>query len=201
MQEFELKPPAVFQWNNWFSHVVVQYWYFYVLALCVLLWLAFTAHPGRILRRTFFAKYFRSVRELRAADILDKLSVTTSAGRPIAGALSTLARYHFDPTIRHQLLFVRNEVEQGAEVWQSLATAGILSAPEAHALQSAERLGNRPWVLKQLAANKERRVARRFDRFADLLLPGAIVVLGAFVLIQALSVFLPLVRILDGLLS
>jgi type IV pilus assembly protein PilC len=130
--------------------------------------------------------------------VLEKLSVSTAAGRPIAGALSTLARYHFDPAIRNKLLFVRNEVEQGADVWQSMATAGLITPPEVRVLETAERVGNRPWALEQLAAGKERRAMRRLDRLSELLLPMLIVAMGAIVLFQALSVFIPLVKIIES---
>jgi type II secretory pathway component PulF len=137
---------------------------------------------------------------MHTADVLEKLSVAIHAGRPVAGAVSTLARYHFDPTLRHQLLYIRNEMEQGADVWQSMASIGFLSPPEAHALATADRVGNRPWVLKQLAMVKKRRTMRRLTRLSELALPVVVLVVGAFVLWHALAVFGPLLQIVYSLL-
>ena len=107
---------------------MANYWYIFLLAIMAVYWLLFSSWPGRRLRRTILTRVIRPLRELHTADVLEKLGVAIEAGRPIAGALSTLARYHFDPTLRHQLLYIRNEVEQGADVWQSMAAIGLLSA-------------------------------------------------------------------------
>jgi type II secretory pathway component PulF len=198
--EFAVTPPSVVEWTWRLSEAIGGYWYLFVLAALLALGAGKTARPGRFLRRTIFARIFPPLRELRAADVLNKLGVATAAGRPIPGALSTLARYHFDPVIRNKLLFVRNEVEQGASVWQSMATAGLVAPTEVRVLETAERVGNRPWALKQLARCKERRTMRRWHRISELVLPLVIVVMGAFVLLQALTVFLFLAKILESLL-
>jgi type II secretory pathway component PulF len=135
---------------------------------------------------------------LYAADVLQKIGVALRAGRPVASALSTLARYHFDPTIRHKLLFVRNEVEHGADVWQSLTSVGLLTRPEVKVLTTSQRVGNRPWALSELVAGKQRRTTRRWERRAVLLLPVLLLVMGAFVLVQALVNFQPLIEALDA---
>jgi type IV pilus assembly protein PilC len=197
-QEFSLEPSPVAIGTQRFVDAVVSYWWlgalFAVFALAVIF-----SRPGRFVRYSMLGRLFHSVRETRSADILRKLSVTTSAGRPIAGALSTLARYHFDPVTRHQLLYARNEVEQGADVWQSMATAGLLTPPEKRLLHTAERVGNRVWVLKQIALAKKRRTARRVEKWTKLALPALVLVLGSVVLVQALTVFLPLIQLIDTL--
>jgi type II secretory pathway component PulF len=137
---------------------------------------------------------FRTWRQLRWADVLEKLSLASAAGRPMPGALSTLARYHFDPRIRRELLYARNEVEQGAEVWPTLAAAGLLAPQEERLLDVSERLGNRSWALDKLAANKKRRVRRRLRVWSALTLPIIALVFGGYVLAQALSLFVPLVE-------
>jgi type II secretory pathway component PulF len=199
-EEFDVRPPSITRWTWRLMSAIGSAWILVPIAAFIALWFVSSARPGRFLRRTVFARLFYFVRELRAADVLEKLSVASTAGRPIPGALSTLARYHFDPIVRNKLLFVRNEVEQGAEVWQSMATAGLVTPPEVRVLETAERVGNRPWALRQLALGKERRTMRRLDRLSELLLPILVVVMGAFVLVQAITVFLFLSKTLESLL-
>jgi type IV pilus assembly protein PilC len=199
-QEFGISPPASLEWSVYLANMVADYWYLFVLAIIALWLLTLSSGPGRQLRLRMYSRLFRPLRELRMADVLQKLSVATQAGRPMAGALSTLARYHFDPTLRHQLLVVRNEMEQGADIWQSMGELGLLSVPEVRALETAERVGNRPWLLHQLAQVKKRRTARRFAHWSELALPIIIIALGAFVLLQALSVFESLLQIVYSLL-
>lgn len=167
--------------------------------LFVVLVLLYTTQRGRSIRRALFTRLFRSYHQWHVADVIQKLSIATRTGRPVPGALSTLARYHFDPVIRQELLFVRNEVEQGADVWQSLAAVGMLSADEVTLVNSAERIGNRPWVLDQVAGVKRRRTGRRMERWSELVLPAIVLLMAGIVLLQALTVIQPLVDIINTL--
>jgi MSHA biogenesis protein MshG len=199
MQEFNMDAPEPLLWSIGFSKFFADYWYLFILAVLAFLWFVFSPWPGRRMRMRMFGPLYRPLRELHFADVLEKLSVTAEAGRPIAGAISTLARYHFDPALRRRLLFVRNEIEQGVDAWQSMQAVGLLSPQEVHALTTADRLGNRAWVLDQLAHVKERRTVARLSRAADLILPIVILLAGGFVLLQAMSVFSFLARIVHSL--
>jgi type II secretory pathway component PulF len=196
MHEFDVAAPASFNMSVAFAKFFESFWPLLALATALLAWLTFMPWPGRRFRRTVLTRFFRPVREFYTAGILDTLRVAVDAGRPVAGAISTLARYHFDPTLRNQLLFVRNEMEQGTDVWQSMASIGLLTPPERKVMETADRIGNRPWALEQIALVKRRKTLRRMSRWSELLLPIAILGLGAFVLMQALGVFSPLIQIL-----
>ncbi len=197
--DFSLEEPAPLRRSIDFANLLMNYWFIFALVPLALLWSLFSASPGRVMRGWLSTRALGPLRETRAAEVLGQLSVAARAGRPLAGALSTLARYHFDAATRNHLLLVRNEVEQGVDVWQSMASTGLLTAPERRALVLADRLGNRPWTLQQLARGKQRRTSRRLDRLASLVLPAMVLLLGAFVLLQALSLFVPLVHIITML--
>jgi type II secretory pathway component PulF len=197
LDNFDLPQPAPLRWSVRFALLMERFWWLAVLVLLVLLWSAFSAWPGRFFRDAVAGRWFRSMRELRAADVLAKLSLAAKAGRPLPGALSTLARYHFDPLTRQKLLLARNEVEQGADVWQTLAAAGMVTPTEERLLGIADRTGHRAWTLRQLAEGKKRRTRRWLGRLADLALPAMVLLLGTFVMFQALSLFVPLVRIVS----
>jgi type II secretory pathway component PulF len=198
-QEFDLSPPPSLQRAIDFAIFFAKYWPLIALAIIAGCWLVFTSWPGRRLRRSILGRVVRPFRELRVADVIQQLSIAADAGRPMAGALSTLARYHFDPALRHQLLFVRNEIEQGADVWQSMGAAGLLRPPEVRVLESSERIGNRPWALRQVATLKKRQTTRLLTRWTELALPLVIILLGGFVLFQALGVFSWLIAFVQGL--
>jgi type IV pilus assembly protein PilC len=187
--EYSLETPWALQWLEWLTGLVAKFWWLFALAALALIWPVFSARPGRYVRHTLLGRFVRPLRELRVADVLHKLSIALQAGRPIPGVLSTLARYHFDPAIRHKLLFVRNEVEQGADVWQSMASVDFLTEKEVNVVATSERIGNRPWILRQLAAGKRRRTSRLLARLSELVLPAVAMVIGAIVLLQALAVF------------
>ncbi len=194
--DFSLRQSLILRRSTQLSGFVANYWWLIVLAVFVLLWVTFSARSRRAVSHSIFARFFRPHREKQSADLLEKLSVAIEFGRPIPGALSTLARYHFDPTIRHKLLFVRNEVEQGSDVWQTMATVGLLTAPEVRLMKTAERIGNQPWVLKQLAFVKKRRGMRSLERWSRFAFPALVISMGVFVLLLAFTVFIPLTQLI-----
>jgi general secretion pathway protein F len=199
LQEFGMRQPEAMDWSIRLANAFVSYWWLGALAVLALLWSMFSTRAGRFVRYSIVNRLVQPLRELHAAEVLQKLGVAMQAGRPIPGALSTLARYHFDPAVRHKLLFVRNEVEQGEDVWRSMTTVGLLAPAEVRLLEAAERVGNRPWALAQLVGVKKRRTLRRFEWLSELLLPALVLLLGAFVLLQALTVFQPLEALIEGL--
>jgi type II secretory pathway component PulF len=200
LQEFAVQAPQALNWSIWVASTFVSLWWIFVIACLAVGWCLVSTRMGRFVRHSLVERWFRSLRDLHSADVLQKLEVATAAGRPITGALSTLARYHFVPDVRHKLLFVRNEVEQGADVWRSMAAADLLQPAETRLLETAERVGNRSWVLGQLAAVKQRRTKSRLTIAAELVLPLLVLLLGGIVLLEALTIFSPLVRLLEGLL-
>jgi type II secretory pathway component PulF len=94
----------------------------------------------------------------------------------------------------------RNEMEHGAEIWHSMEKLGLLTMAEVRALETSERMGNRPWVLHQLAQVKKQRISRRLAHWSELALPVIVLILGAFVLLQSLSMFESLLQIVYSLL-
>jgi type IV pilus assembly protein PilC len=199
-EDFDLELPRIVHRMVGITNLFVKHWWIGALAAFALLWVIFSDRPGRFFRRSVLGRLLYPLGQQRSADVLQKLAITTGAGRPIPGAISTLARYHFDPVLRRKLLYVRNEVEQGADVWQSMAASGLLRPSEERLLETAERVGNRPWVLAQLAGVKWRRAARRLERLSQLLLPALAIVFGGAVLFQALTLFLPLVQLIHSLM-
>ncbi len=143
--------------------------------------------PWRSFRRRVAPLLFGSVRSLRVAQVLRRLSETCRAGRPLDGAVSTLARSHYDPALRHKLLFARNELALGAGLWPSFQTVGLLSAKERRALDAGDRLGVTGWTLAALADAKERRAIRWQSWLSMALWLATVLLFGAFVLIQAIG--------------
>jgi len=177
--------------------IVQSYWYVLLLLALATAWVIWSAPSQQFFRRTINSRLVRPVAQLRAANVLDVLAIALNAGRPLPGVLSTLARYHYDSLIRHRLLYVRNEVEQGAELWQSMHQAQLISAGEARALEAAPSTDAEVWTLRQLSEVKERRVTSWTDTVLDLMHPLSILVLAGCVLLLALASFMPLIQIFD----
>lgn len=168
------------------------------LGLILLFWLLLASWPGRLLRRSVLGRLSGSLRKLRVADLLDRLSTAAESGRPLAGAISTLARYHFDPRIRNKLLFVRNELEQGSQLWSSMREVRLIDERELEVMQAAQH-ETLPWMLKQLAQQRRGRTLSRVAYWQQLMTPLFVLLLGSFVLLQALALFTMLTNLVTSL--
>ena len=167
----------------------------WLIVLSIAAWLL---SPFQWFRRWFASRLFRFVAERRSAQLLRLLATASDAGRPLAGSMSTLARYHFDRAIRAKLLFARNEIELGAEPWSSLATARLLSIDESTSLAKFDvSLKTRSWLMQQLAKVKEDKVRQRISIVSSFIHPAIIVLLGLLVLWIALACFGSLVDMVD----
>ena len=197
--EFNMESTGLHAFVEGLSELTTNYWSLVLFPLLALVWSRYFSWPSRLISRRLAPRIFSQLRRWRAADLLEKLGHTSQRGRPIVGAISTLARYHYDPTLRQKLLFVRNEVEQGAELWSSLASVGVITRPEAEAITTSRPLGLEGWSLGSLAEAKRRGVLQRIAMAASLLTPALALLLGAFVLVHGLSLFLDLVSLMEGI--
>ena len=197
--DFELDLPRVTVQMIAASNAFVNYWFLMPLMLLPLVWFMFFGRARRYFQRNISSRLLRPIAQLRSANVLSLLAGNTRSGRPVAGALSTLARYHFDEKIRHKLLFVRNEVEQGSDVWQSMAAAKLISSEEARALDKASSADSRSWTMERLAALRRNRVERRIDTYVSLLQPAMILLMAAAVLFIAVACLSPLFDLTSSL--
>lgn len=197
-QSYGAAPPPLVGWLHISDGAALTLFGGGALWLLLLTWL-FGTQAGRRTRWALASRWLRSIHELRSADVLQKLRVAANAGRPLSGALSTLARYHFDPRVRHELLVVRNDLEQGTPVWQSMSAVGLLSPAEANLLTVADDQGSPAVALDQLVDVKRERVARRLQNTGEFLLPAVVLLLAVLVILQACSVFVPLLQVMEGL--
>ncbi len=199
MDDFELESTEPLKLLVKITDALVQTGPLIPLMLLFGVWLLKSEYPQRFFRRRVLSRIFKPVARLRSANLLNLLAVAQQAGRPLPGAISTLARYHYDSLIRHKLLFVRNEVEQGTDLWTSLTTARLLSPAESRALTNSTSADSTVWTLRHLAAWKRNRVARRFDIYVEFLLPIVIVLMASVVLLTALATLTPLFKMVDNL--
>ncbi len=197
--DFELDLPRLTILMIAISNWVVNYWFLLAIPSLALVWLIKSERSRRFFRRRVSSRLIRPIAQLLSADLLSLLSVNARAGRPLAGAMSTLARYHFDTKIRQKLLFVRNEMEQGVDVWNSMATARLLTSQEARALASSTTTDSRAWTMDRLADLRRGRVERRLDLYLSLLQPAVTLLMAAAVLFVAVACLSPLFELTAGL--
>jgi type II secretory pathway component PulF len=197
--DFDLDLPHITNVLIALSNLFVDYWYLFVFPLLALIWLTRSPASRRFFSRNISSRILRPIAQLRVANMLGLLAGSYRAGRPLSGAISTLARYHFDPKLRHKLLFVRNEIEQGVDPWESMTTAKLLSPAEAQALTKATSSETRAWTMDRLADKKRGQVERRIDFYVSLLQPAITLLFAAVVLFVAVACLTPLFNLISAL--
>ena len=199
--EFELKLPIAFQSLAMFVELVSSSLLLVVLAFFALGWLVWSYRSRRFFRREVADRVLGRSSLLRSSQLLRMLSVAVEAGRPLAGSLSTLAKYHFDKDIRQRLLSARNEVEQGVPAWTSLVDAKIISPDEFQALSASSSSRDQSWTLRQLATVKQAISDQRVIVRTAFIQPIVILIFASVVLwicFSFLSVLANLITSLAG---
>lgn len=199
MSDFEMSVPWALQTLIGIGNFVETYLLLPILLLSAVAWFLSAGPPKWYVRRLLAARILRPAAQLRSANLLELLALATRAGRPLAGALSTLARYHYDTAIRQKLLFVRNEVEQGANLWQSLKTVRLLTPAEARVLTLESPIGAPDWTMEQLAQARRTRVVSRIETLFDWLEPACILLPASAVLLIALALMFSLSQLIGSL--
>jgi type IV pilus assembly protein PilC len=142
---------------------------------------------GRFVRRRVAPLFFSSLRDKRGAEVLQFLGESATAGRPLAGAIATLARHHYDPALRHKLLYARNELSLGADLWPTLTKSRLTTKRESAALSASDHLGVIGWTLMSLADVRRRHSLRQMSWMSSLAVPVIVFAFGVFVLVQSIS--------------
>jgi len=136
---------------------------------------------------------------LKSPVLLRCLSVAIEGGRPIPEALQLLADRQPDIDFRIRLLEIATEVSRGDNCWIVLHAARMLKRGEPALLEAAERVGNLVWALRGMADSIERRAEYRYQIVLELIDPFLVLCLGGMVGLFCISMFLPLVELLNKL--
>jgi type II secretory pathway component PulF len=140
-----------------------------------------------------YRRYVRS-------QMLQALAVLLQIGRPAPEALGQLAaRGGLVGGARRNLEAVRWRVAQGEPLAESLCRGRVLPWAMVPLLRTAERVGNLPWALTQIADLLAERAARRVQRLGLVLFPVPVVGMGILVGVIVVGVFMPLITLIDGL--
>ena len=131
--------------------------------------------------------------------LLRCLSIAVEADRPLPAALQILAERHPDISFRRRLGVISNEVARGDECWLVLRAAGFLRRGEPLLLEAAQRVGNLTWALRGMADSIERRAIYRYQIVVEFIDPVLVLCMGAVVGTFCVSMFLPLVELLNKL--
>ncbi len=197
--EFGLRLPASLETLITICNIFANYAALWILLVVVLVGLAWSSAVRRFLRRKIAPLFMQPIAQMRRAELLKLLALGVDSGRPISGALSTLARYHFDSRVRQRLLYARNEIEQGVEAWQGLIKADLLTEQQSLAVANAPSNEIRAWILRRLASGMHIAAQQRTSIGFALLQPVVVLTFGAIVMFVFVSFFSVLILMITSL--
>jgi type II secretory pathway component PulF len=197
--DFGARLPQVTTWTIQLGDLVIGDWWMVAAALTTVVVLTFLLFVSATLR-WYFPVVGRAYRALVRSHLLHALSLLLSVGRPAPEALGRLRDTGYFPApARWQLQRARRRIEQGEPLADSLRRSRILPRAMAPLVSAAERAGNLPWALAELAEHLAQRTARWVRQLSLVLFPIPIVAMGLLVGLVAYGIFVPLLQLIEGL--
>ena len=199
-EEFDSQLPSltlvVINVSQWF----VYHWYLCVPLVCLIAALAIMYMVLQtnvvVFRPIGLRRLFRST---DTAKFLRLFSVGVRHHFPIPAILDMYRWTVPSEYLRAKGWKIQQAVEQGRDWIDTVCREGFVSEPEASLLHSAERAGNTPMVLDQLALSKERSQVRRDDLISKLLFIPLVFLLGTVIGTFVIAMFLPLLKLITDL--
>jgi type IV pilus assembly protein PilC len=182
------------------ANAFAMYWYLVLPFLPLLVLLAFAyliLQTNAVVFRPFGLR-----RVFRSTDSAKFLRVFAVGMRHRFAIPAILERYRWaapSDYLRKKSVKIQKSVEQGGDWIDAVCRVGFVSRPEASLLTSAQRTGNLSTVLDQLAQSKERSQIRKDDLYSKLAFIPLMLLLGAFVGVFVIALFLPLVKLITDL--
>jgi type II secretory pathway component PulF len=135
----------------------------------------------------------------RAADVLRILAVATEEHQPLSEVLQHVAAVFPSAVLRGRLDQAAAAVAAGADWRDALVDGRIINRAEGALVKAAQQSGNLAWALRTVAERREKRDVYRLATSIQILYPLAILVLGSVVGFYVISLFIPIVKLIQGL--
>lgn len=131
--------------------------------------------------------------------ILRALAVAVRQRQEMAAAVALLASQYPRVSIGRRLERASSDIRKGMEWATALRSAGLIKAADLPVLQAAERVGNLPWAMDELADSVLRRFALWLKAAVGIVFPIVILAFGGLVFVVSAAIFLPLIAMIEQL--
>jgi type II secretory pathway component PulF len=142
---------------------------------------------------------WRFFKRYDGALVMRGLSLAISRGMPLPQAMRLVADCYPIRVVAGLVRTAADQVAAGVDWRQSLLAPGLIGAADAAVLGAAERAGNLPWALNEMADSAIRRQTYFLQALLQLLFPVLLVMLGMVIGMFVISLFLPLISLIQGL--
>ena len=139
----------------------------------------------------------RLTRPVDSANLMRVLSHATLRDTSILGTIAMLSQCHPKGHIRSRLLKALRRMHEGTDWYESLRSVGLFTASDATVLRAAQRLGNLPWALREMADRSLRRLSFRVSAMQQIAFPLLIGLLAIPVVVTCIACIQPLVHLIE----
>jgi type II secretory pathway component PulF len=139
------------------------------------------------------------MRRLDIAVILDTLAIVTHKGQPLSLGMDALQHSYPDSNIQKRLTKASEAMQHGLDWVGSLFAQGLLSRADSAVLRAAQRVGNLPWAMEEMADSNRRRFVYRVQIVLQTLFPILIILYGILAMVVAVALFAPLPALIESL--
>ena len=195
--DFHAEFPRMTQWVLVCMHECVMYGYLPALLLLAVLWYTVSRYFGWI--QWDLPGLARLWRRNDTATILDSLALAAGQNRPLLEGIRSLAESYPKPSVRRRLRQAAGEVQSGGDWCDGLLRHGLLRQADYAILQAAQRVGNLPWALREMADSNRRRLAYRVQALTQMLFPPAVLVFGGIVMFVVVGIFRLMIALVEKL--
>jgi len=196
-KDFNTHLPVVTEVFISVCHAALDFWFLWIVPLFLVpLYVLAWAMAG-------FEANFPVLRRLAArldtAAILESLALVTERQRPLTEGIVALAIHYPKGWVRRSLDRTLAAIRAGADWIDSLRAQGLIRPADSAVLRAAERVGNLPWAMREMAEGNRRRFNYRTYVLLQWLFPLAILLVGLTVALYAAACFTPLVTLIQRL--
>ena len=144
---------------------------------------------GRLYRASIVARFLRS------------MATAVGSGLPLPQALRTGSSATGSPGLIRDAAYLASEVEQGHSVFTASQSLRLIPSLLGFSVEVARGRDALPTTLAQLARSYENRAVYSLAALRTILFPVTIILLGAFMLLGTMGLFLPLVHGINAVSS
>ncbi len=141
----------------------------------------------------------RLTRRLDSARILEALAVVARQQRPLSEGIAAMAVSYPKRAIRRRLRKAVFDIGAGEDWAESLARRRLIHRADRAVLQAAQRVGNLPWAMQEMAESARRRFFYRLQGIIQTVFPVAVVGFGLTIMFIVVALFMPLIKVIQRL--
>ena len=195
--------PALTRFLMGLSDAIVNYWYLFAIAFFLTSWIfrrATTSETGRPKWDAFKLKLpviGPLIRMIAVTRFSSTMSTLLSTGVPILTSMAIARNLVDNIPIARAISNARENITEGQSIAEPLKRSGEFPPMMIHMISIGEKTGELPEMLRNVSETYEEQVNDKIDAMTTLLEPIMIVGMGGAVGFIVMSVFMPLMEIMN----